>query len=213
MQGRLDSGAGSTVIVMDRERVWDHTVAERLALAEILRGLPEEAWDQQSLCSAWRIRDVAAHLIAGPQLDWGATLRVLPGLWRGPDGMIREDAIRRGAAPIAEILDQYDRFAELRRGPAVVTHVEPLIDVLVHTQDIARPLGIEHHMPPEAAAVAADRALRLRMAGRRLQHAHLKASDVAWESGTGALIEGPMEELLMLCAGREPDWDRLSGTL
>lgn len=196
---------------MERERVWDHTVAQRLALGEILRGLTPEQWEQPSLCHGWRVRDVAAHVISSPQLDWRATLRVLPGLRFGYNGMILRDALRRGQAAPDEILDQFDRFAALRRGPATTTHVEPLLDVLVHTQDIVRPLGIGHPMPAEAAAVAADRARLLRMAAGRLRGLRLAASDTPWERGSGELIEGPMEELLMLCTGREPRWERLSG--
>lgn len=196
---------------MDRETIWDHTVAQRQALADILRGLTDEQWEHPSLCEGWRVRDVAAHVISSPQLDWGASLRVLPGLWRGYNGMIFHDVLRRGQASPEDILAQFDRFAAVRRGPAVVTHVEPLLDILVHTQDIVRPLGIDHHMPPEAAAVAADRARLLRMAGGRIRSLGMTATDTDWARGDDALVEGTMEELLMLCTGRAPRWERLMG--
>ena len=32
--------------------------AEYLALAELLDTLPESGWDTQSLCEAWRVREV-----------------------------------------------------------------------------------------------------------------------------------------------------------
>ena len=50
------------------------------------------------------------------------------------------------------------------------------------------------------------------MSGRRLRDLRLVASDTDWARGRGDVIEGPMEELLMLCTGREPRWERLVGT-
>lgn len=59
---------------------------------------------------------------------------------------------------------------------------EPLLDVLIHAQDIAVPLGIDHPMPSEAAKVAIDRVLQLnRRPGVRLRRplrgARLVATD------------------------------------
>jgi uncharacterized protein (TIGR03083 family) len=95
-----------------------------------------------------------------------------------------------------------------------VTHVEPLIDILVHTQDIVRPLGRRHAMPPEAATVAADRCRLLAPltgSSRVVRGLRMVATDAAWSRGRGPTVEGPMEELLMLCAGRAPDTGRLAG--
>ena len=197
---------------MDRNRVWDHTVEQRYALAAILRTLTPEQWETPSLCAGWRVRDVAAHVIGSPQATWRATLGMLPALRHGYHGMILRDGLRRGRSAPEEILDQFDEYAGLRRSPVVTTHVEPLLDVLAHTQDIVRPLGIDHPMPPEAAAVAADRARLLRMTRRRHRGLRLVASDADWARGDGEVVEGPMEELFMLCTGREPRWERLSGT-
>jgi uncharacterized protein (TIGR03083 family) len=94
--------------------------------------------------------------------------------------------------------------------------LEPLIDVLVHTQDVVRPLGRRHDVPPAAAAAAADRA-RSATASRVLGSHHLVrsvrmvATDADWDRGRGPVVEGPMLELLMLCAGRQPDHAELKG--
>ena len=137
---------------MDRNRIWDHTVEQRYALAAILRTLTPEQWETPSLCPGWRVRDVAAHVISSPQATAGATLRMLPGIRHGYHGMIFRETVRRGQASTGEILRQYDEYAGMRRAPAVTTHVEPLLDVLAHTQDIVRPLGIDHPMPPGHAS-------------------------------------------------------------
>lgn len=193
---------------MDKRVLWDHIVAERVALREQLRTLTPEEWDAPSLCDGWRVRDVAAHVIAAPQLTWGPTLKVLPQMWRGYNGAILHDGLRRGAAEPAAILADYDRWAEVRRGPATVTSVEPLIDILLHTQDILRPLGRTHAMPVDAAMVAAD---RVRLLAPLMGSSHLirgvrmEATDADWSRGRGPVLRGPMAELLMRCSGRPAD--------
>ncbi len=200
---------------MEREQVWDHTIAARLSLAATLATLTPEEWDHPSLCDGWRVRDVAAHVIMGPQLTWRRSAGLLPHVWRGYNGMNAHLGRIWGSRPVAAILAQYEQYAGLRRGPAMVTYIEPLIDALVHTQDIVRPLGRTASMPADAASVAAARAWTLApLLGRRTRAAHrlhLVATDSAWSAGRGPTVEGPTGELLMLVTGREPDWTQLTG--
>lgn len=200
---------------MRDDEIWDVVVAERAAVASVLAELTDDEWNHASLCDGWRVRDVAAHLIAGPQLTWPKLLAVLPAMLRyGFDGMILRDGRRRGDAPSAEILAQYDRYGGLRRGPAVVGPREALIDALVHPQDLLRPLGRRHTPPAEAAAEAADQARKLAKSlgsAAIVDAARFEATDLDWTRGEGAVVRGPMLELLMLSAGRPVDWDLLTG--
>ena len=181
---------------MDRRTCWDITVAVRLALRAHLRSLTAEQWDHPSLCAGWRVRDVAGHVISSPQMTWRATAALVPGLLGGYNATIARDGRRRGCVPVGEILAQFDRWASVRRGPVTTTHVEPLLDALVHTQDILRPLGIDHHMPADAAAIAADRCRVLAsFLGSRhlLRRVRLVATDAPWDRGRGPCVRGPME--------------------
>jgi uncharacterized protein (TIGR03083 family) len=190
---------------MERDEVWRHTTEARVALRAVLRDLSPAEWEQPSLCAGWRVRDTAAHLISGPQMRAASTLRAMTGVWRGYNGAILHDGQRRGRAPVAEILAQYDVWAEVPRGPLTVTHVEPLIDAIVHGQDIVRPLGRTIAVPPEAAAVAADRvcALALLFGTRRLlSGVRMVATDTDWARGSGREVRAPMLDLLMMGAGR-----------
>lgn len=45
---------------------WSLIREERLALADTLQMLTTEQWETQSLCGAWSVRDVAAHVMVGP---------------------------------------------------------------------------------------------------------------------------------------------------
>jgi uncharacterized protein (TIGR03083 family) len=199
---------------MDRDTIWGYVESQRLELADLLDGLSADEWERPSLCPGWTVRDVAAHVISSPQA------RVLPTLaavvrHRGDfDRMILAEGKRWGLAPTADIVAQYRRYAGSRKHPPGTSHVEPLLDVLVHGQDIAVPLGRPRPMPPEAAAVAATRVwtkafpfkARKRLAGLRFE-----ATDTDWSAGDGAVVRGPMEAVLVTLTGRPHAVARLSG--
>ncbi len=200
---------------MNEEQIWETIIEQRLQLAEILRTLGPEQWASPSLCDGWTVQDVAAHVISAPQLTGGAMLKLMPALLRhGYNGMTLRDGQRRGQAGMPSILEQFDCFASIARGPAMVGSRETLTDTLVHTQDIVRPLSIEHSMPPEAATEVAHRLARTGiMLGSRaiLKRVRMSATDVQYSQGSGEEISGPIAELVMLRAGRAPRWDQLEG--
>ncbi len=191
---------------MNREEVWRHVHTERRALAEVLAGLPAEAWTHPTRCPDWNVLEVAAHVISHPQLG----LRHFPGmlgrnLGRGYNPMIRREVKRWALDQTPEsVLADFTAYDGSTRTAPFTSELEALIDVLAHTQDILRPLGIRHTMPPDAAAVAADRALKVgRLTGwtsaRRLR---LEATDIDWARGSGELVRAPMQEIFLLTTGR-----------
>lgn len=200
---------------MERSEVWRHIHEERAALAATLADLPASDWERPSLCTGWRVHDVAAHVISHPQIGW-PDLLVMAGrnLGRSYNAMVDREVRRLGARSTREqVLADYAAYAGSTRKVPVTTVLEPLIDALVHHQDIVRPLGRRHDMPPDAAAVAADRARRLsRLTAWRLSDGlRLVATDVDWVRGHGPTVQGPMQELLMLVTGRTPDTALLTG--
>src|SRR5829696_3674546 len=142
---------------MKVDDVWQHIDEERAWAADLLDGLPEEAWQHPSLCTGWTVRDVGAHLSFA---HTPVRHLLLPAVRAGfrYDVLVRDTAVRSRLSN-AEIVATLRGFVGSRRRVAFITDLEPLIDILVHNQDICRPLGIEHAMPPEAAAAAADRVL------------------------------------------------------
>ena len=198
------------------------TEATKLARAEyerflaLLRALGPDDWDRPTDCTRWTVKDVAAHVISTPQIGW----RQMPGmvlrnLGRGYNTLIFREVKRRSERETREsILADFERFATSTHHVPTTTSVEPLMDVLVHHQDIVRPLGLRRAMPPAAAAAAADRSrtLSLLMGSRRVvRGTRMVATDVDWARGSGPTITGPAQELLMLCSGRSPDPDLVSG--
>jgi hypothetical protein len=86
--------------------------------------------------------------------------------------------------------------------------------VLVHGQDMCRPLGIirdlpESHLFPVAEFVKSD--VHIFGAKKRIAGLKLMATDMAWSHGNGPEVTGPAEALVMMMAGRFVALDDLSG--
>ena len=85
---------------MDRDAIWDAVHRERSALADLLETLRPEEWDHPTLCPGWAVRDVAAHVIASPQVGLAD---LVPALWRGRRDYNRSlylDGRARGRRPV-----------------------------------------------------------------------------------------------------------------
>ncbi|TWD74888.1 uncharacterized protein (TIGR03083 family) [Kribbella amoyensis] len=200
---------------MDTETIWHHIDAERASLADLLSGLTIEQWDTPSVCPGWRVRDVAAHVISSPQARVWPVVRGLARARGDFNRMVYEEARRAGSqyAP-AEIVAQYREYAGSRRHPPGTTTADPLLDVLIHTQDIARPLGIRRDVPVNAAMVAAERIWTKAFpfkARKRLAGVRLVATDCAWSVGEGAEVRGVMGDLLLVLSGRTVSVPELTG--
>ena len=198
---------------MDVDEVWQTIDAERASLADLLEDLSPTEWQTPSLCDAWRVGDVAAHLTLAHMSPVEAAAGALRA--RGSfDRMIRDTALRAGGRPRQEYARRLRAMIGSRRRAPFVSPLEPLIDVLVHGQDITIPLGRTRHMPPAAAAAAAQRVWDMGFpfrARRRLAGLRLTATDTEWAVGSGAPVEGPIAALLLLVTGRNAGVDRLTG--
>lgn len=198
---------------MDLDEVWRAIDAERAGLADLLEDLTPTEWDAPSLCDAWRVRDVAAHVTLSHQ----GFRETLVGAVRARgnfDVMIRDSALRAASLPRAEYPRRLRAMVGSRRTAPFVTPMEPLLDVLVHGQDIALPLGRIRPMPTAAATAAAQRVWDMGFpfrARRRLAGLRLTATDAEWTVGSGARVEGPIAALLLLVTGRDAAVQQLTG--
>ncbi|WP_226359263.1 maleylpyruvate isomerase family mycothiol-dependent enzyme [Pseudonocardia sp. ICBG601] len=134
--------------------VWKLVHAERAALLADLRDLPDDRWDTPSLCPGWTVHDVLAHLV-----DTARTTRTrfVLGMLRARMDFDRPQnaagvARERGATPAETVR----RFAACL--PLTATPPAPLatrwVEMVVHGEDIRRPLGIVRPYAPAAVAGA-----------------------------------------------------------
>jgi uncharacterized protein (TIGR03083 family) len=105
-----------------------------------------------------------------------------------------------------------------RRHNPGLTPLETLTDILVHSQDIAIPLGVELPMRPALSALAATRRWDTRntwlaTVNRKLPLStyQLRATDTDWSRGQGPDITGPIGAILLLLTGRTAALDQLAG--
>lgn len=190
---------------MDIDEVWGHTHEQRRALAALLRDLSEDEWAVPSLCEGWTVRDVAAHVMRSATITPLETVVALARFRGRYHALVAEDARQAARRPVTELLAEFERNDGSRRHPLGTSVVDPLLDVLVHTQDIAIPLDRSFPMPIEPAVEAACRAHRLGFLfadlGRR-RRLEVRASDADFAVGSGPLVEGPIRAVLLLLTGR-----------
>ncbi|MFD9892397.1 maleylpyruvate isomerase family mycothiol-dependent enzyme [Amycolatopsis sp. NPDC059027] len=199
---------------MEAEEIWQAVDVERRSLIELLETLSDAEWEQASLCDGWRVRDVVAHVVLATEgslpFVLGAFVRARGNFNRA----IRDSAVRYARRAPAELLTQLRGTVGQRRCPPSTVPLDRLMDMLVHGQDIAIPLGRPRAMPPAAARAATERAWTRGFPfhpQRKLAGYRLRATDVDWSGGEGALVEGPISALLLLVTGRKALVGQLSG--
>lgn len=203
--------------LMDTDAVWDAVDVHRTRVADLLDDLGQAEWDRPSLCDGWTVRDVAAHLTQQESTVRDALSMVVQdpaAMLRGMSTAIHRAARRRAALPPEELVERIRASVGTHRHNVGVTPRDSLMDTLVHSQDIALPLGRSLPLPMDAAAVAVERVWATGWpfhARRTLVGYRLVATDVAWDGGEGPLVQGPVAALLLVATGRAAGTAGLSG--
>lgn len=193
--------------------LWAAVHAERRSLADDLATLTPEQWAAPTLCSAWTVEDVVAHLVAVARVGRIRWIRSVLGARFDVDlHNARRLAEHRGATP-AETLERFRAVVDLSIGPARPTAAW-LGEVLVHGQDIRRPLG----SPATPSTAAATAVARFYISRDFAVPSRTAAAGVRWEAtdgpftaGAGPLVRGDTIALVMALAGRPAYLDDLVG--
>jgi uncharacterized protein (TIGR03083 family) len=185
-------------------------------LAERFADLEEERWNSPSLCAGWRIRDVLAHMTAGAEGAFGLS-SICRGMLRHRfdyNRWVAADGRERGQRDPTVILAAFRNAAASRSAQSDGRAVRGLMHVVIHGQDMCRPLGMqrdlpESHLLPVAEFVKSD--VHMFGAKRRIAGLTIVATDLDWSYGHGPEVRGPAEALVMMMAGRLVALDDLSG--
>ena len=203
-----------TAPALSRTAVDAAVAAERHRVADLVADLTDEQWTTPSLCAAWTVRDVVAHLTVTTRMT---VPRLLPAAVRARgsfDRLAIDLAAERAAAyNTTELVAQLRESAGSTRRMPGSTPMDPLMDLVVHGQDVARPLGRRHVTPPDVVAaclayVAPNKFMR---GPQRLAGVQLVSTDTGWTHGDGAELRGPDIDLLLATAGRRAGLDGLEG--
>ncbi|MEV4629481.1 maleylpyruvate isomerase family mycothiol-dependent enzyme [Micromonospora sp. NPDC049523] len=188
--------------------------AERLGLADLLDTLDEHEWRTPSLCAGWSVRDVVAHLTLADREFTTTMLRLIRA--RGDFDRVTADMARERALRYspAELVAQLRETAGQPRRFPMSSPLDPLTDILVHGQDITRPLGHERPPPAERALPVLRHVWTSFFYGNRKRFAGLRlvATDADWSAGDGPRqVSGPAGDLLLVLTGRRAGLTGLTG--
>jgi uncharacterized protein (TIGR03083 family) len=179
---------------------------ERRSLADMLWGLEPQQWITPSLCEGWTVHDVASHLLMPLVTPIPRVLLAMLGSGFNFDRANVKLTDRVAQRSNDEIVAGLRANAEHRFKPPGLGPEAPLTDVLVHGQDIRRPLGIQHVIEPErlrrAMTFVAGKGQSFLPQGR-VNGIRFEATDLDWASGEGAAARGPGEAILLALTGRQ----------
>lgn len=192
---------------------WKLIHRERAALADTLDGLNSRQWATPSLCAGWSVQSAAGHVLAGAE-------QTVPGFVRSMalngfrfNTMMDHVARRLGELPPDEIIERLRaRTTTTNRPPAPV--VTMLGEIVMHSEDIRRPLGIRVQVPGDAtvACLAMYSGAGFPLGTKkRIAGLKLTATDVDWSHGAGPEVSGPGQSLLLAMTGRPVGLGELKG--
>jgi uncharacterized protein (TIGR03083 family) len=190
------------------------------ALADLLEAAGNEVWESPSLCEGWRTREVVAHVTMPVRYDGPAFMAELESAGGDFTRLSNEVAARDGALPAAVLLGGL-RSPVLHEWQPPGGGVEGgLIHCVIHELDIVEAGALARRVPddrirsvlelvlPDDGATAGAGA---NLFGVDLSDVELRADDLDWDSGVGALVTGPAQALAQAACGRLLPPGRLRG--
>ncbi|TCO18629.1 uncharacterized protein (TIGR03083 family) [Kribbella steppae] len=178
---------------------------ERTDLAALLTTLPAEDWDKPTLCEGWRVRELVAHITMPYRLSMPRFLlgmiKARGNFDRLADRQARRDATELSASELTECLRQNINHPWKPPGGG---YEGALSHDVIHGLDITVALGIDRQVPADRLRhILADMKPRqLKYFGVDLTGIQLRATDLDWTHGTGEVLSGKAQDLLLVLCGR-----------
>jgi uncharacterized protein (TIGR03083 family) len=200
---------------MSAPTVHELLTRQRLKLADLLEGLTPEQAATPSLSGEWTVHQVAAHLTsflraAQPKLYVGMTLTM-----GDIDPVNRFLTDRAARASTAELARKLRRLSRSRVTLPRSGYDPILADAVLHELDVRLPLGLAGRIHEESLWVSLNHLATTPApgyaVGSRLAGLRLEATDTGWSWGSGALVCGPAEDLLLGASGRAAGLAALEG--
>ncbi len=198
---------------MKSGETWKHIHSERAQMADTLAALSAGQWAAQSWCQGWSVQDTAGHIVAAAEQTPANFYKEMASA-----GFKFNVFTDRGARRLAAIGP--DELVRRLRARTSTTNHPPapvmamLGEIVVHGEDIRRPLGLKHQPPEAAVAAVADSWKNSNLligSKRRISGLRLQATDTEWTHGDGPEVSGPLLSLVLAMTGRKAVHPDLSG--
>jgi uncharacterized protein (TIGR03083 family) len=188
---------------------------ERRHMADLFAGLDAGQLARQSLCDAWTMHEVAAHLasfLRFGQLKIYLCMIAYAGDFAPGNQRLAHWYARR---PTADIIEQLRRDAAARTTVPRSGYDPVLTDLVLHDLDVRIPLGIPRDVREDRLSVAFHHLTTVPSAGfavgTRLTRLRFEATDTGWTAGDGAPVRGPAQSVVMAMSGRAQGFADLDG--
>jgi uncharacterized protein (TIGR03083 family) len=192
---------------------WKYIHGERGALVETLASLSAEQWSTPSWCQGWSVQVVVGHVLAAAEQTPLNFYKELAQAGFRFNVFTERGAERLSAMGPDELVRRLRaRTTTTNHPPAPVMAM--LGEIIVHGEDIRRPLSLSHRIPEEAVVAVADSWKNSNLligAKRRIAGLRLRATDTEWVHGDGPEVSGPMVALVVAMTGRKGAHGDLSG--
>lgn len=187
---------------------------EYVALADLLEEGGPQVWDEPSLCEGWRTREVVAHVTMPVRYASPAFMAELEAAGGDFTRLSNTVAGRDGALPTERLLADLRSDVLHAWQPPGGGEGGALTHCVVHCLDIIEAVPLAHRVPGErimsVLALVADPSTP-NLFGTDLSGVELRADDLEWSHGEGALVEGPAQALVSVVCGRVLPVGRLRG--
>jgi uncharacterized protein (TIGR03083 family) len=189
---------------MKSDETWRYIHAERADMAETMSGFSAEQWATPSLCTGWSVQEASGHILAAAEQTPLNFYKELISAGFKFDVFTDRAAKRLGQIGPDELIRRLQsRTTTTNHPPAPVMAM--LGEIVVHGEDVRRPLGLQHRAPEAALIAVADSYKKSNLllgAKRRIAGLKLRATDSDWVHGDGPEVSGPMISLILVMTGR-----------
>jgi len=190
---------------MKSSETWRYIHGERSAMTETLASLSGEQWAEPSWCEGWSVQETTGHLVAAAEQTPLNFYKELVQAGFKFNVFTERGAKRASAAGPDELVRRLaERTTTTNHPPAPVMAM--LGEIIVHGEDIRRPLGLSHQPPDQALMALADSWKNTNLligVKRRITGVRLVSTDTTWSHGDGPEVSGPLLSLILAMTGRK----------
>jgi uncharacterized protein (TIGR03083 family) len=198
---------------MDDAKTWDLIHRERAAMADTLAALEPHQWKEPALCDGWTVQITAGHILVGAEQTPAKFMKRMAANGFRFNRMMDRDSRRAGTLAPDEIIERLRATTSTtNRPPAPVMTM--LGEIVVHGEDIRRPLGITSDVTPESVTACLEMYQDASFpvgTKKRINGLRLVATDVDWAHGAGPEVTGTGLALLTAMTGRAAGLRDLDG--